>query len=138
MKHKNVPAALTALSESVHDHEWDVVPREVRRPQPPDNTPPEKAVWPDRGLRSLKGLDPLGGLFTVRDDPRLRGNGRTLYKPVATCRARADFFSVRVLNDWNSLPPEVVSAPTVGSFKSRLDEAWPALFSDPQCIRDGW
>ena len=43
-----------------------------------------------------------------------RGHWRTL--------ARANCFSVRVVNTWNSLPEEVVCAPTIGSFKSKLDK----------------
>ena len=43
-----------------------------------------------------------------------RGHWRTL--------VRANSFSVRVVNDWNSLPEEVVTAPTIGAFKTRLDQ----------------
>ena len=35
---------------------------------------------------------------------------------------RANTFSVRVINNWNSLPEEVVAAPSVGAFKHRLDK----------------
>ena len=44
-----------------------------------------------------------------------RGHWRTL--------VRANSFSVRVVNSWNSFHGEVVCAPTVGSFKSKLDES---------------
>jgi len=37
---------------------------------------------------------------------------------------RANFFTQRVINQWNSLPDEVVSAPTISIFKKRLDELW--------------
>ena len=43
-----------------------------------------------------------------------RGHWRTL--------VRANSFSVRVINSWNALPEEVVSAPTISLFKSRLDD----------------
>ena len=42
-----------------------------------------------------------------------RGQWRTL--------VRANAFSVRVVNSWNSLPEDVVNAPTVSLFKARLD-----------------
>ena len=35
---------------------------------------------------------------------------------------RSNFFSVRVVNSWNQLPEEVISAKTVNSFKNRLDK----------------
>jgi hypothetical protein len=37
---------------------------------------------------------------------------------------RSNFFSQRVVNTWNSLPESVITAPTVNSFKSRLDAFW--------------
>lgn len=36
---------------------------------------------------------------------------------------RANTFSVRVVNIWNSLPEDVVTAPSIGSFKARLDKS---------------
>lgn len=43
-----------------------------------------------------------------------KGHWRTL--------VRAESFGVRVVNDWNSLPEHLVSAPSISSFKSRLDK----------------
>ncbi len=33
-------------------------------------------------------------------------------------------FSVRVVETWNSLPSNVVEAPSVNTFKNRLDTFW--------------
>jgi hypothetical protein len=85
--------------------------------------------------RAVEGLDQIDGLFEARDDPRLRGNGRTLAKPIATVRSRAQFFSVRVLNDWNALPADVVAAPSLGAFKQRLDQLWPPHFEEPAWLQ---
>ena len=84
--------------------------------------------------RVVEGLDQVDGLFTVRNDPRLRGNGRTMTKPVATVRSRAQFFAVRVLNDWNALPADVVAAPSLAAFRERLDRAWATHFEEPAWI----
>ena len=35
---------------------------------------------------------------------------------------RNNFFSVRVLNSWNSLPDDTISAKTINSFQNRLDK----------------
>ena len=46
-------------------------------------------------------------------------------------KVRGNFFSNRVVNSWNSLPNEVVTAASVNSFKNRLDKHWrqhPALY----------
>jgi len=42
------------------------------------------------------------------------------------CRsyARPTFFSFRVVTLWNNLPSEVVSAPSLNTFKGRLDKYW--------------
>ena len=37
---------------------------------------------------------------------------------------RAGFFSVRAVNNWNKLDGQVVGAPTLNSFKNRLDTTW--------------
>jgi len=33
-------------------------------------------------------------------------------------------FSNRITNIWNSFPDEIISAPTVNTFKNRLDRFW--------------
>ena len=37
---------------------------------------------------------------------------------------RANAFSIRGVNPWNDLPEHVVSAPSISTFKSRLDGHW--------------
>ena len=53
-----------------------------------------------------------------------RGHPWRLVKPRAVSRIRRNAFSTRVVNDWNSLPPEVVASDTVNQFKNRLDAHW--------------
>ena len=51
----------------------------------------------------------------------------------------ANTFSNRVVNTWNNLPDVVVNAPTVNSFKSRLNKHWhghPSKF-EPACYQRG-
>ena len=45
-----------------------------------------------------------------------------LLKPRAVSGVRQNVFSVRVINDWNALPPSVVAAPSLNAFKARLDK----------------
>ena len=37
---------------------------------------------------------------------------------------RQHFFSNRVVSTWNTLPELVVTAPTMNTFKNRLDKSW--------------
>ena len=68
-------------------------------------------------------IDPREFFQTAR--PRgTRGHPLRLDKPHATTRIRRNAFSVRVVNDWNSLPAAVVMADTVNQFKNRLDAHW--------------
>ena len=39
-------------------------------------------------------------------------------------RCRQEFFSQRVIDEWNKLPPQVVNAPSVNFFKSELENHW--------------
>ena len=64
----------------------------------------------------------LGDLFTINES-RTRGHYYKLEKPLVQTTIRKHFFSIRVINNWNSLPYEVVNAVSLGNFKSKLDNA---------------
>ena len=51
-----------------------------------------------------------------------RGHSLKLEKCFVRTSLYASSFSNRVVNDWNNLTDEVVSAPSLGIFKSRLDD----------------
>ena len=51
-----------------------------------------------------------------------RGHHLKIDKKRVTHQARLRFFSQRVVNGWNSLPSEVVSANTIQAFKAKLDK----------------
>ena len=53
-----------------------------------------------------------------------RGHPLKLAKPRAETRTRRNHWSVRVINDWNSLPEDVVLSPSTNTFKNRLDDHW--------------
>ena len=45
-----------------------------------------------------------------------RGHNKKLIKPICHSNWQLNFFSSRVVNYWNSLPPEFVNAKSIGSF----------------------
>ena len=53
-----------------------------------------------------------------------RGHQFRLYKVRANKQIRANSFSYRIVNPWNSLPENVVNAPSLNAFKNRLDKYW--------------
>ena len=54
----------------------------------------------------------------------LRGHDYKLTKRDCHSHARLSFFSFRVVTSWNNLPSDVVSAPSLNTFKGRLDKYW--------------
>ena len=63
--------------------------------------------------------------FSISEHNRTRGNTYKLEKKQCNTNIRSSFFSQRIVNHWNGLPEEVVSAESVNTFKNRLDK-WKA------------
>jgi hypothetical protein len=55
---------------------------------------------------------------------KTRGHRLKLHARYAYKNVRHNFFTVRVVETWNSLPSTVVEAPSVNTFKDRLDKYW--------------
>lgn len=53
-----------------------------------------------------------------------RGNNLQLIHQQVNTGIKQNQFSIRIINTWNSLPDEIVNAPTINSFKNRLDKYW--------------
>lgn len=71
-----------------------------------------------RGTASV----PLQNFFTLAPQHvPTRGHSWKLIKPHCSTDVRRFFFSVRVINKWNSLPQETVDASSVNMFKNQLD-----------------
>jgi len=63
-------------------------------------------------------------LLPLAPSSALRGHIYKLKKRHCYSQMRSNFFSFRVVNLWNNLPSDVVSAPSVNVFKERLDKHW--------------
>ena len=75
--------------------------------------------------------------FTTVDPEsrKTRGHSKKIIKQRGKLKTRLNFFSYRVVNQWNELPEEVISAKSLNAFKNRLDTFWkdkPNKF-DPNC-----
>ena len=52
----------------------------------------------------------------------LRGHSYKIVKQSCRLNVRQNFFAVRIVNEWNSLPADIAEAPSLNSFKARLDK----------------
>ena len=70
------------------------------------------------------GLYKVSALPVEVEEKTTRGHNYKLTKNRCSTTRRLKFFSMRVVNAWNSLPVHVANAVSVNSFKSRLDMCW--------------
>ena len=70
----------------------------------------------------------IEGMFDIIQPAATRshtfGHQQRILRQRAHHRARASVFSQRVIEEWNSLPVEVVNASSVDDFKEKLDQYW--------------
>ena len=83
----------------------------------------------DIRLQYLKGVYEQEGvwLFMWVGSGRTRGNGFKLRQGRFRFDIRTNFFTHRVMMHWNRRPKEVVDAPSLKAFKTRLDAALGSL-----------
>lgn len=62
--------------------------------------------------------------FTPSLSSHLRGHSLKLLKSRSSRQVRQNFFSQRVIEEWNKLPSDVVTSTSVNMFKNRLDDHW--------------
>jgi len=63
------------------------------------------------------------GLFTRVGSDRTRGDAFRLEEGRFRLDIRNKFFALRVMRHWHRLPREAVAAPSLETFKARLDSA---------------
>ena len=69
----------------------------------------------------------MGTAFTLNTTQFTRGHPFKLVKSRCNLKLRRHFFTNRVVNQWHSLSSYVVCAPTVNSFKLKLDNYWNSI-----------
>ena len=61
--------------------------------------------------------------FTVETN-KTRGHSLKIKKQQPKAKPRQAFFSIRIENNWNSLPEHIVNTKTINGFKNGLDRHW--------------
>ena len=82
----------------------------------------ETQGWSYFSVQNLKWLftSDFANLFTYSNSIT-RGHSLKQFKSFSKLRCRYDYFSNRIVNNWNSLPENVVNSSTVNCFKSCID-----------------
>ena len=75
-------------------------------------------------FKIFSGMDKLdfSKLFELEGSNRTRGHHLKIKKQRCRLDVRKYFFTNRVVDYWNSLPPETVDSPNLNVFKRRLDD----------------
>ena len=68
--------------------------------------------------------DPDVSIRLSKHEGPTRGNQQKLYKERCTTKRRQSQFKIRVVEPWNSIPDQIVRAPSLKSFERRLDKFW--------------
>ena len=67
-------------------------------------------------------------LLILHPNSTTRGHPLKLKKHYCRTNKRKQFFANRIIENWNNLPVNIVTAPSLNSFKSRLDKHWKDTF----------
>ena len=89
-------------------------------------------------LHKIYDIEITQGLLQLTNNTRTRGHSLKLVTQPSRIEIRCNSFTVSVVKPWNSLPEEVIMAPTVEAFESRLDKFWrnqPMLFDYKEELR---
>ena len=70
----------------------------------------------------------INTLFSPTKILHTRGHSQRVFKKHAVKSPRANFFAQRVINDWNSIPADIPNAPSLNTFKNRLDKFWQDIY----------
>lgn len=63
-------------------------------------------------------------LFPIVNNSVTRGHNLKISKSMCNSNVRKTFFTMRVVNAWNSLPSDLVNSPSINTFKNNLDIVW--------------
>ena len=77
-------------------------------------------------FKIVTGIDHIDkdSLFPSAADISTRGHSQKIFKKRSRLKIRRTSFSQRIVNDWNSLPENIVDSETLDQFKARLESHW--------------
>ena len=88
-------------------------------------------------IHGLVDID-LNDFFTISNNTTLRGHSFKLVVPIARNNVRKHFFSCRIVNVWNDLPANIVSARSLMTFRKHLHIIDFSKYLTHPCIKLKW
>ena len=73
-------------------------------------------------FKILNGFDEIKNILVLDDNFITRNNGHKLKGKSFKTDIAKNFFTNRIVDVWNKLPPDVVNAETINNFKNKLDK----------------
>ena len=120
---ENVQRRATKIVKDLRNKEYPDRLRELKLTKLEDRRTRGDMILTYRLLNGLEDID-YRKFFTLDEGIyNLRGHSKKLKKPRASLDVRKYFFSHRVIDKWNNLTEEEVTAPNTRTFKIRYDKA---------------
>ena len=88
--------------------------------------------------KHMTGVYAVDAEYIKPDTSFTRGHSFKLKKERSMKNIRQQYYSNRILNSWNMLPAEVVSAPSLNAFKNRLDSHWRQYRYSQHSVHDAY
>ena len=73
-------------------------------------------------FKILNGFDEIKNILVLDDNLITRNNGHKLKGKSFKTDIAKNFFTNRIVEVWNKLPPDVVNSDTINNFKNKLDK----------------
>ena len=73
-------------------------------------------------FKILNGFDEIKNILVLDDNFITRNNGHKLKGKSFKTDIAKNFFTNRIVEVWNKLPPDVVNVDTINNFKNKLDK----------------
>ena len=119
---ENVQRRATKLVREVRNMEYEDRLKELKIPKLIDRRIRGDMILTYRLLKGEEGIDHETFFSLDKSRYNLRGHSKKIFKTRAHLNIRRNFFSWRVVDKWNSLTEEEVSAQSTASFKNKYDK----------------
>ena len=108
----------------VKDDEYDIRLQKLRLPSLEFRRARGDMIETYKILHEIYDSNTTSTLFSLNVSSGTRGHPYKITKLSCNTNLYQHFFTNRIINNWNNLPPHIVMAKTLNSFKNLLDKHW--------------